>query len=101
MELAVRKADHGFLFPRYLGVQGVKATHASNAVNVWLKKRFNGLTAHSLRHTMRDRLRAVMTPLEMIDQIGGWSSINSIGASYGQGYSVEMVREWMEKVKLE
>ena len=101
MELALRKADHGFLFPRYLGDQGVKTTHASNAVNVWLKKQFNGLTAHSLRHTMRDRLRAVMTPLEMIDQIGGWSSINSIGASYGQGYSVDMVREWMEKVKVE
>lgn len=100
-ELILQRADKGVLFPRYLGEQGIKATHASNALNVWLKKRFNGLTAHSLRHTMRDRLRAVTTPLEMIDQIGGWSSINSIGASYGQGYSVDMVREWLEKVKVQ
>lgn len=101
MELVLQRADQGVLFPRYLGEQGIKATHASNALNLWLKRRFNGLTAHSLRHTMRDRLRAVTTPLEMIDQIGGWSSINSIGASYGQGYSVDMVREWMEKVKVQ
>lgn len=35
----------------------IMATHASNAVNKWLKGRNDGLTAHCLRHTMRDRLR--------------------------------------------
>lgn len=31
-------------------------------------------TEHSLRHTFKDRLRAVETPLEALDQLGGWSS---------------------------
>ena len=99
--LVVQKADKGVIYPRYLQDGTIKATHASNAVNKWLKKRFDGLTAHSLRHTMRDRLRAELTPLEMIDQIGGWSSVNNIGSKYGQGYSTEILREWMEKVRIE
>jgi len=45
-----------------------RATHALNALGKWLKK---DLTAHSLRHTFRDRLRASGCPLELIDQIGG------------------------------
>ena len=36
---------------------------------------------------MRDRLRALNCPSEMIDEIGGWSSIE-IGKSYGIGYSL-------------
>lgn len=101
MHILMKQAGNGVLFPRYLKDGKIVATHASNAVNVWIKKRFDGLTAHSLRHTMRDRLRAVTTPLEMIDQIGGWSSVSNIGSSYGDGYSVDMVREWMNKVKLD
>jgi hypothetical protein len=50
---------------------------------------------------MRDRLRAACTPLELIDQIGGWSSVNSIGSKYGEGYSLKMVRDYLEKVKIE
>jgi len=36
---------------------------------------------------MRDRLRAVNCPSEMIDQIGGWSK-RSVGEGYGEGYSL-------------
>jgi len=61
-----------------------RATHALNALGKWLKK---DLTAHSLRHTFRDRLRASGCPLELIDQIGGWSSIGTIGSKYGRGMS--------------
>ena len=42
---------------------------------------------HSFRHSMRDRLRAVNCPSEMIDQIGGWSK-RSVGESYGEGFEV-------------
>jgi len=28
---------------------------------------------HSLRHSLRDRMREVEAPSDMIDQIGGWS----------------------------
>ena len=101
MHLVMQQSDRRFVFPRYVRDDKVVATHASNALNVWLKRRFDNLTAHSLRHTMRDRLRAVMVPLEMIDQIGGWSSVNNIGSSYGEGYSVDQIREWMNKIKLD
>ena len=46
----------------------------------------------SLRHTFRDRLRAVQCPIDLIDQIGGWKSVGSIGNSYGKGYSFEKVK---------
>jgi hypothetical protein len=36
---------------------------------------------------MRDRLRAVNCPSDMIDQIGGWSS-GKVGEGYGDGYSI-------------
>ena len=37
---------------------------------------------------MRDRLRAVNCPSDMIDQIGGWS-LGKIGEGYGNGYKFE------------
>ena len=45
---------------------------------------------------MRDRLRAVSCPSEMIDQIGGWSS-GKVGEGYGQGYSTVKKAHWMQK----
>ena len=71
MEEALKRADSQYLFPRYIRDGKCYATHASNALNKWLKKDFNGLTAHCLRHTFRDRLRAVECPMDMIDQIEG------------------------------
>ena len=59
---------------------------------------FDGLTAHCLRHTFRDRLRAVECPMDLIDQIGGWKSINSIGNGYGEGYDIERIRHQMTKI---
>ena len=71
----------------------------SNALGKWLKKDLS-LTAQSLRHTFSDRLRASKCPLELIDQIGGWSSIGTIGSKYGQGYELESVREQLEAIML-
>ena len=59
-----------------------------------------GMTAHSLRHTFRDRLRAVEAPLEAIDQLGGWSSVKTIGSSYGRGYSVEHLRRYLDAIRI-
>ena len=100
MRIALRQSDDEWLFPRYIHDDGCRATHASNALNKWLKVRFSGLTAHSLRHTMRDRLRAVEAPLELIDQVGGWSSVGGVGAKYGHGYRLEQVRSWLERVSV-
>jgi len=38
-----RKAGDHFLFPRYAKNGTVMATHASNAVNKWLRRDFDGL----------------------------------------------------------
>ena len=100
IELALDQSDGEWLYPRYIRDGKCYATHASNAVNKWLKKDFDGLTAHCLRHTMRDRLRAVECPMDMIDQIGGWKSVSGIGVSYGRGYGLEQQRQWLETVIL-
>ena len=97
MEQAMQRSDGEWLFPQYIKDGTCFATHASNAVNKWLKKDFDGLTAHSLRHTMRDRLRAVECPVDMIDQIGGWKAVGGVGVNYGRGYSVELIRQWLVK----
>ena len=99
MLLALQHADDHCLYPRYLKDGTCRATHASNALGKWLKNDF-GMTAHSLRHTFRDRLRASGCPLELIDQIGGWSSIGTIGSRYGRGYELGAVRDQLEGIIL-
>ena len=55
--------------PREFRGQGKNAlTNDLTALNKWLKKDFDVLTAHCLRHTFRDRVRAVECPMDMIDQ---------------------------------
>ena len=54
----------------------------------WLKPKPEGCVIHSFRHSMRDRLREVQCPADMIDQIGGWSTAG-IGQAYGEGYNLK------------
>jgi integrase len=100
MEKAHKNSDEEYLFSRYIRDGKCNADHASAALNKWLKKDFNGLTAHCLRHTFRDRLRAVECPIDLIDQIGGWRSVSSIGNSYGQGYSLEQFFRVLRKIAI-
>ena len=50
---------------------------------------------HSFRHSMRDRLRAVNCPSDMIDQIGGWSK-KTIGEGYGEGFQLKQIQQMMK-----
>ena len=50
-----------------------------------------GCVIHSFRHSLRDRLRAVQCPSDMIDQIGGWSTAG-VGQRYGEGYMMATKR---------
>ena len=99
-EHATKQADDTYLFPRYIRDEKCYATHASNALNKWLKKDFDGLTAHCLRHTFRDRLRSVECPMDLIDQIGGWSSFGTVGSNYGKGHSANIVNRSLTKIKI-
>ena len=48
---------------------------------------------HSFQDSMRDRLRAVECPKEIIEQIGGWSS-SEVGESYGEGFDMKILHKW-------
>ena len=91
--------DSSYAFPRYCDGQTCNANSASAALNKWMKPRVNDdAVVHSLRHSMRDRLRAVECPSDIIDQIGGWSSA-SVGSSYGKGYELPVLAKWMKMME--
>ncbi len=78
-----------FAFQRYTDSLQCRANSASNALNKWVQINFrNDIVVHGFRHAMRDRLRAINCPSEMIDQVGGWSP-RKPGEAYGIGYSLE------------
>ena len=77
-----------YLLPRYCNDKGCKANSASAALNKWLKQTIGDVyVMQSFRHSMRDRLRAVSCPSEMIDQIGGRSS-GKVGEGYGEVFDL-------------
>jgi integrase len=98
MQKLLNAHDHEFLFHTYLRDNQILATHAGNALNKWLKQATDGKTAHCLRHTYRDRLRAVECPIELLDALGGWSVVQGAGSGYGAGFTLEQKRLWLEKI---
>jgi len=84
-----------FAFPRYCNTEGCNANSASAALNKWMKGIIgNEYVIHGLRHSLRDRLRAVECPSDIIDQIGGWTT-EGVGHGYGRGYTLEVMAKWM------
>ena len=82
-------------FSEYNTTSATNANSASAAINKWLKPIVpEGCVIHSFRHSLRDRLRAVQCPSDMIDQIGGWSTAG-VGQAYGEGYSVSGLNDFM------
>ena len=87
-----------YSFPRYTSSSRCNANSASAAINKWIKTVADSdAVIHGLRHSFRDRLRAVEAPSEVIDQLGGWS-LKTVGQGYGDGYSVEILSKWLEKI---
>ncbi len=94
-------ASSCFAFPRYTDNSRCNANSASNALNKWLHSNFrNDIVIHGFRHAMRDRLRTVSCPSEMIDQIGGWSS-GKVGEGYGEGFRLKQVSKALLSLRLE
>jgi integrase len=87
-----------FLFPRYNRGSTSNANSASAAINKWLKSRVaEGCVIHSFRHSMRDRLRAVECPSDIIDAIGGWTT-TGVGQKYGLGQPLDVKAKWMQLI---
>jgi integrase len=90
--------DSSYAFPRYCDGKICNANSASAALNKWMKPRLkDNAVVHSFRHSMRDRLRAVECPSDIIDAIGGWTT-KGIGHAYGKGYTVDILAKWMRKI---
>ena len=86
-----------YAFPRYTDGKRTNSNHASAALNKWLRQRVpKGCVVHSFRHSMRDRLRAVQCSFDIVDSIGGWTTAG-VGHSYGSGYDLSVLNEWLEK----
>jgi uncharacterized protein YbjQ (UPF0145 family) len=39
-------------------------------------------------------------PMDIIDQIGGWKFVSSIGENYGRGYSIKLIGKWVGSFSL-
>lgn len=89
-----------FLFPKYTTADKCNINTASATLIKWVRSR-NGfenakVDNHSLRHSMKDRLRAVQCPDSIQDQILGHTT-RGTGAKYGQGYPLDVLAEWVNK----
>jgi len=90
-----------YCFPRYTSNLGCNANSASAAINKWIKTvAGSDAVIHGLRHSFRDRLRAVEAPSEIIDQLGGWS-LKTVGQGYGDGYQLDILSKWLEKIVIQ
>ena len=94
----VKNVNDEFAFPHYTIKDYCHTNSASAALNKWLKSRVPDLCViHSFRHSMRDRLREINCPSEVIDEIGGWSNHN-MGNKYGLGFKILQKYEWVKKI---
>ena len=96
---AVEASGEAYAFPSICDGQRTKGNSTSATLNKWMKGRVPGVgkVVHSLRHSMRDRLRAVECPSEVIDQIGGWT-LSGVGQAYGRGYPLEVLDRWVREM---
>ena len=95
----IADADHRFAFPKYCSEAKCNANSASAALNKWQKPRVpDGCVIHSFRHSLRDRLRAIECPADIIDAIGGWTT-KGVGHQYSQGHSLIVMHGWMKRLQ--
>ena len=84
-----------FMFPRYCNEQVCKTNSASGGLNKWLHEYVPvGCVVHSFRHSIRDRLRAIECPSDIVDAIGGWRTAG-VGQGYGRGYDLDILGSWL------
>ena len=75
------------------------ANSVSVALNKWLKPQVpDGCVIHSFRHSLRDRLRAIERPADIINAIGGWVT-EGVGHQYGKGHRLTVMHGWMRRLR--
>ncbi len=95
----IRANNTYYCFPRYTSETFCNRNSASAALNKWIKNVCKThVVIHGLRHAFRDRLRAIQAPADVMDQLGGWS-YKSIGETYGDGYQLNVLNQWMRKIE--
>jgi integrase len=83
-------------------LEGYARPRGMDRVSAMMMKQFrkiktdNKLWMHSLRHTMKDKLRTTGCPEAVSMAILGHGT-NTVVANYGSGYTIEFMREHMEK----
>lgn len=98
--VATAKEGQAFAFPRYTDATGCRATAASGALVKWVKGQGIDRVIHELRHTMKDRLRAVQCQKTIMDGILGHIAKDVGDKDYGDGYNLPVKSEWLQKVAL-
>ncbi|HEY8576297.1 MAG TPA: DUF6538 domain-containing protein [Devosia sp.] len=97
-ERIIEANSSGWAFPRYNRSERTNANSASAALNKWLGSYVpEKCVVHSFRHSLRDRLRAVECPSDVVDAIGGWTTIGE-GQGYGQGYPLAVKLKWLQMI---
>ena len=97
--IQIKKTQSQFAFPKYCTTEACNSNSASAALNKWLKPRLpNGCVVHSFRHSLRDRLRAVECPSDLVDALGGWTT-SGVGQKYGHGYDMQVKYRWMSMLE--
>lgn len=97
--------DGPYLFPVFQPKQAGKdfnATTASSALVKWLRENHLATAkqgVHSFRHSLADRLRNAGVSKEVREAIGGWQT-KGVSEVYGQGYSLRVLQEAMQKIVL-
>ena len=77
-----------YAFPRYTKTTTNNGNSTSAAINKWIATSARGM-CDSLFQTFHERpTRGVKCFVDMIDQIGGWSTAG-IGQAYGEGYNLK------------
>lgn len=84
------------VFPNLAG--SAKSNTVSNTAVKWIKRNINAeRDAHSLRHTVKQKLADVECPPETIKSIMGWSADGML-AVYGNGdLAIDVKTKWLKK----
>jgi len=84
-------------FPRYAGKAPSMCAVINNNLRAAGLMRTEEHTLYSLRHSFKDRLRAVEAPGELLDELMGHANGRP---DYGAGHSLEQKVKWLKRIAL-